>query len=335
MRATVERDALGREVALQARPTVSRATSPAARWPNRKFAPTTTAAACSRSTRIRSTNSSGDQRGHVGGERQRQDVVGAGLRQQLGALLDRGQRDGRVVRAQHRHRVRVEGDRDDLEAALVGDLAGPGDHAPVPEVHSVEVADHHDAAAQVGRDVVGVPPDLHGAKTIDASQTKTATARARPSRGSYNARNSPAGSNSAVRPARSRSSARPTRTSAACSVGEVDRGEPGPGGLGDRQQREVVGQRVQGAGDGQVVGPDGRPSQCRQVPADAERGAEVTGDRPDVRAARAAQRDVQVDRLGVPADVATPRARARSRCAARGRRPRRRGHGRRRASRRP
>ena len=40
---------------------VSSATSPAARWPNRKFAPTTTAAACSRSTRIRSTNSSGDQ----------------------------------------------------------------------------------------------------------------------------------------------------------------------------------------------------------------------------------------------------------------------------------
>ena len=49
------------EVALSAPAAVRVATSPAARWPNRKLAPTTTAPACSSVDQDRSTNSSGDQ----------------------------------------------------------------------------------------------------------------------------------------------------------------------------------------------------------------------------------------------------------------------------------
>src|SRR3954451_20889668 len=98
--------------------------------------------------------------------------------------------------------MRVEGDRHDQEATLVGDLSRSTEDVAVAAVHAVEVADHDSRASQVGRDLVEGMPDLHGRKTIDGPQTNTATARASPSRGSYNARNSPPGSNSAVRPGR-------------------------------------------------------------------------------------------------------------------------------------
>ena len=68
--------------------------------------------------------------------------------------------------------------------ALVGDLPGPGQHVPVPEVHPVEVPDHHGGRAEVGRDLVEGAPDLHGEKTIRGQPVKTATGRAVPSRGS-------------------------------------------------------------------------------------------------------------------------------------------------------
>ena len=93
---------------------------------------------------------------------------------------------------------------------------------------------------------------------------------------------------------------------------EIDRGEGGPGRLGDRQHREVLGQRVQGTSDGQVEGPDGGTPQRGEVPADAEPGAHVAGDGADVGAAGAAHRDVDVDAgRRRRADVVRPPARAR------------------------
>ena len=115
-RTAVQRDPLGVEPVRRRRTRCSVATSPAALLPNRKLAPTTTAAACTASTSTRWANSSGRPRGHVAVERQRQDVVGARLRQQPGPDLDRGQLGRRVLGPQHRHRVRVEGDRHDRQA---------------------------------------------------------------------------------------------------------------------------------------------------------------------------------------------------------------------------
>ena len=66
-----------------------------------------------------------------------------------------------MVGAQHRHRVRVEGHRDHAEAVLVGDLAGGAHDVLVTEVDTVEVADDHHGATQVGRDLVEGMPHAH------------------------------------------------------------------------------------------------------------------------------------------------------------------------------
>ena len=82
--------------------------------------------ACSTSTRMRSTNSSGDQAATSRVNGRASTASTPASLEQRGALLDRGQRRRGVVGSQHRHRVRVEGDGDDGQSALVGDLAGPG-----------------------------------------------------------------------------------------------------------------------------------------------------------------------------------------------------------------
>ena len=69
--------------------------------------------------------------------------------------------DRRVLGPQHRHRVRVEGHRDQRQPAFVGDLAGPIDDPLVAAVDAVEVADDDDGAAEVGRHRVEGSPDLH------------------------------------------------------------------------------------------------------------------------------------------------------------------------------
>ena len=63
----------------------SRARSPAARWPNRKFSPITTRRACSRSASTARTNSSGAQPGELNGEIQHADRVRARFPEKLGA----------------------------------------------------------------------------------------------------------------------------------------------------------------------------------------------------------------------------------------------------------
>ena len=80
---------------------------------------------------------------------------------------------------QDRHRVRVERhghDRVDAEARGAGPCLA--EHVGVPEVHAVEVADAHHGAAEVGRHVVDVSPDLHGPSLVAAAGGPVAQAGA-------------------------------------------------------------------------------------------------------------------------------------------------------------
>ena len=93
-----------------------------------------------------------------------------------------------VLGPQDGHRVRVEGDRDDLSPSRVGQLPGPTDDVAVAEVDAVEVADDHDRATEVAGHVVQGTPDPHAENTSVggsrpyespcAGSTNTATARA-------------------------------------------------------------------------------------------------------------------------------------------------------------
>ena len=67
-------------------------------------------------------------RRHVSVERQRQHVVGTRFGEQLGAAFDGGELGRRVLRAQHRHGVRVQRHRDQCESTLVRDLPRAGEH---------------------------------------------------------------------------------------------------------------------------------------------------------------------------------------------------------------
>ena len=132
--------------------------------PNRKFAPTTTARGVQRSTRTSSTNRSGVQpaTSRVNGSTQHASTpAAASSSARRSSVVSIG---GRVLGPEHRHRVRVEGDRHDRQRRARGrDLAGPADDVLVPEVHAVEVADRRRRVRpEVGGHLVERAPDLHG-----------------------------------------------------------------------------------------------------------------------------------------------------------------------------
>ena len=79
----------------------SSSTDPAPRWPNRKFSPTTTLAACSRSTITSCTNSSALTWDSADGERQHQEGVDTELGDQLGAPAQGGQQRRMAARPDH------------------------------------------------------------------------------------------------------------------------------------------------------------------------------------------------------------------------------------------
>ena len=119
----------------------------------------------------------------VAGERHHEQVVHPRVREQHRARLHGGQGGARVLGAQHRDRVRVEGDRDQvLHAAVAGHLAGAPHHVLVTEVYPVEVADRHDRPTEVGGNVVDRAPDPHvrGAPVLGVGRVrqKPATRRA-------------------------------------------------------------------------------------------------------------------------------------------------------------
>ena len=81
--------------------------------------------------------------------------------------------------------------------------------------------------------------------------------------------------------------------------GQVPARERRRGGLGERHDLEPLGQLLQGSRGLQAVAADPGPAQAGQVPAGAELGAKITGQGPDVRAARAAHGGVDVEQATV------------------------------------
>ena len=143
---------------------LSSATSPAALWPNRKFSPTTTSAACRCSTSTSCTNASARQPGELRRERDHAQHVDAERLDQLGLAGRLGEH--RRVRAGPHHlgRVRVEGHHDRADAQLPGALHGVPDGRLVSPVDAVEDADRdHRPAPAAGRRLVP-PPPLHASQ---------------------------------------------------------------------------------------------------------------------------------------------------------------------------
>ena len=92
-----------------ARARAASSTSPAARCPNRKFSPTTTAAACSARPGRRATNSSGVSRANSTVNGSTQDRVDAERLEQLGPVPSVGEHRRVRPGPDHLRRVRVEG----------------------------------------------------------------------------------------------------------------------------------------------------------------------------------------------------------------------------------
>ncbi len=128
--------------------------------------------------------------------------------------------------------------------------------------------------------------------------------RARPSRTSTRPQNQSSGPNTAVgplapgTPARSAGSQPPLTRIRAASASTSRCGEGGPGGQGQRDGHEVLGEGIQGVREVEPERADPGPPQSGQVPADAEAGAEVAGQRPDVGAGGAVHLDVEINHYG-------------------------------------
>ena len=93
-------------------------------------------------------------RSELGAELEHQHRVGAGMGEQGLALVERGQAEGRHVRLEEAHRVRVEGGDDHRPPLVEGARDRPADHRLVAEVESVEIAERDDAPLEM----LGTPP---------------------------------------------------------------------------------------------------------------------------------------------------------------------------------
>ena len=113
--------------------------SPAARCPKRKFSPTETCVACSRSTRMWSMNSCGVWCGEAVVERDHDELVDAERGDQLGLGVEAGQQLRRRLGPDDLQRVRLE--REHRVAAA--------DHLAVAEVDAVEFADRDPTGARL------------------------------------------------------------------------------------------------------------------------------------------------------------------------------------------
>ena len=125
----------------------SSATSPAARCPKRKFSPTTTSAACRCSTSTSWTNSSASSCENAGVNGTHAEHVDAERLDQLGLARRLGEHRRVRPGPDHLGRVRVERHHHRLHAQLPGPLHGVPDDLLVPPVHAVEDADGDDRAA--------------------------------------------------------------------------------------------------------------------------------------------------------------------------------------------
>ena len=173
--------------------------------------------------------------------------------------------------------------------------------ACVPAVHAVEDADRDDAVAPAGRDRVQSMPSLHSrpyGPIRPAAKTSTGRAGSPSSRSS--ATHGPSGSIAACTPSTPpRVSGRP-KDSSRRLVGVMSRtGKAARSAVGQRHRDRIVqrGELVEGVRPLERERPDAGAPQRGEVPADAERGAEIAGQRPDVGAGRALDGDVDVEQV--------------------------------------
>ncbi len=144
-------DRAGFDAVLSRRASTSVSRLPPRPLPNVKSSPVTTPAAPIRSASSSATKSSAVVAGQLAVEMEHQHRVGPGGGEQLLALVERGQAEGRDMRREMAHRVRVEG-RDDRRAALgLRPLDRLAHHRLVAEMEPVEIAERDHRAAQLVR----------------------------------------------------------------------------------------------------------------------------------------------------------------------------------------
>ena len=344
LRAAVERDALGVEVVRSpARAASRRRRRPGRRtgsWPRprprRRAAP---------STSTRSTNSLRRPRRDLAGERDHEHVVHTGLREQRAPASRRRSASGARARAAAppsgagRRSPRPRGRR----PRSAGDLAGPRDDMRWPRCTPSKLPMTTTVRPRSAGHVVEGAPDPH-AETTPRPGLSTASDEdgdrggqrrraARTARGTRRRGRTPPPGRLGDR--RGRACARRARR-AACSSSRSTTGSrraPPPRSAPGRTTSASA-SRVWAAS--RVNGPDRGTAQRGQVAADAERGAQVAGDRADVGAAASSAR-TRPRRASPPprrtsVDVAAVHGDRRAAAARPARRP---GPGRRPACRRP
>jgi hypothetical protein len=102
--------------------------------------------------------------GELGGETDHQHHRDPHLFEQRLLLAQGGDRRRRLLGAQHRQRMWIEGDHHGGHLQLAGALHRAVEHGALAAVHAVEVADGGDAAARQLATVVGVVEDVHGTR---------------------------------------------------------------------------------------------------------------------------------------------------------------------------
>ena len=285
---------------------VSVATSPAGLGPKRKFAPTTTAAACSPSTSTRSMNSCGVQaaisRENGITKTSSTPASASSAHRRSMSVSVSGACSGRSTAIGCGSKVTAT----TLSPSRVGELAGAADDVAVAEVDPVEVADDHDRATEVGRarrqgnarfarrEHLLAGSAVRRRRPSSAGQTKTATARAsaRPARRAPGTRRP--GRTAPPVPACPRSSGelaaeaarrRPARSSSS-TTGKLRRAASLDRAAAANSRSSWSSVRARSS----VVGPDGRTPQRGQVPPVPSRAPRSRAMGADVGAAGAPHR---------------------------------------------
>src|SRR5580700_6112008 len=282
----------------------SSGTSPAALRPNRKSSPTTTVAACSRSDSTMRTNSSGLswENSTLNGS----TITASAPRParssawRRGVVRNGGCEPGRMTSSGCGSKVITTSGRFRLCATCPARSTTrwwprcTPSNTPIVATHPAQPAGTSSKPYQ--RYTIPVPPS--SAETSLASDEDHQRPRLPGLFGEQRDQRAVGreGRGRMVRVGRGRDGGEPAavRQAAGLVRGQVPARERGRGGLRQRHDLESLGQLVQGARGRQVVSADPGPAQGGQVPAGAERGAQIAGQGPDVRAARAAHGRVDV-----------------------------------------
>jgi C4-dicarboxylate-specific signal transduction histidine kinase len=102
--------------------------------------------------------------GKIGGEMKQQHCVRACCAEQSFALIERGEAEGRRIGPEQAHRVGIERRDDDGAAFGPRPVYRAADHRLMPAVKAIEIAERHDAPAQMRRYRPGIVQAHHMAR---------------------------------------------------------------------------------------------------------------------------------------------------------------------------